>query len=155
GSYGDVVRVLIAGFVIEERVKCLRLLREDADFAAHREVAEQAGRGAARNLDPLDFVGNELRPVDPAAERIVHGHAVPQHQRAARAGATYAAQRNTLRGGVGNHTRRALEEREARDVTQAVVEIDPRLLLDLLPALHRDIGRRLRGDFLDHGDAGL
>src|SRR4051812_45506886 len=101
----------------------LRRAREDIDRAAHRAIAEDAGRCAARHLDPLDVLGGKPRPIDPAAEWRVYRDTVPQQKRAARSGRSEAAQRDALSRGVGRQARGAAEHAEARDVAHAIVQV--------------------------------
>ena len=61
-------------------------------------------------------------PVHPAAEGIVEGHAVVEHEGAAGPAAPEAAQGHALGGGVGDAAARAAEQGEAGDVAQRVVE---------------------------------
>ncbi|SRR5258708_1400632 len=82
----DFVRVAIADLVTALEMEPLRGPREQPKGAAHREVAEKAGGCAARNLDTLQFLRGEAVPVQPAAEWIVLGHAVPQNEGPAGAG---------------------------------------------------------------------
>ena len=128
--------------------------REESDGAAHGAVAEDAGGGAARNLGAADFVGHELRPIDPAAEGIVGGNAIPEDERAAGAGRSDTAQRDALRGGVGDQAGRAAEEAETGHIAQAVVEIRPGTLLKGGAVQGGNVGRGFGGNFLDYGDGG-
>ena len=65
---------------------------DGVDDAAHRVVAVQARARSLDNLDAIHAFERDARPVHPAAERIVEGHAVDQHQRAADAARADAAQ---------------------------------------------------------------
>ena len=138
-----------------EHVELFRRPREQSDGAAHGAIAEDAGGGAARNLRASDFVGYELGPVDPAAEGIVGGNAVPKNEGPAGAGRSDAAQGDALRGGVGGHAGRPAEEAEARDVAQTVVQIGPGTLLQGGVIQRGHVGRGFGGNLLDDGDGGL
>ena len=73
----DIVRVLVAALILAVQQILLRRPRENGDRSAHGPVAEDAGGGAARHLDTLQFFRLKLRPVNPSSERIVGGNAVP------------------------------------------------------------------------------
>jgi hypothetical protein len=99
-----------------------RVAREDLDHAAERSAAVEIGRPAAQHLEPLDVEARGARPVDPAAKGVVERKPVGQHERAARAARSQAAQRHALRGGIRRAAARAAEEREADHLAQRIVD---------------------------------
>ncbi len=73
----DVVRIVVADFVVPKQPQPFGGPREDSDGAAHGTVAEDAGRRAAKDLDARDLIGRELRPIYPTAKGVVGGNAIP------------------------------------------------------------------------------
>ena len=106
----------------------------DADDAAHRVVAVQAGARSVHDLDAVGALERHARPIHPAAKRIVEGHAVEQHERPAHAARTDAAQRHALRRGMRRQAARPPEEAERRNLPQHIVGDDRRRLPDFLAA---------------------
>ncbi len=151
----DLILAAVAAFIGETQVERLRLGAEHGDGAAHGAVAEQAGGGAFGDLDAIQILRREERPVDPAAKGTVQGDAVPQDQRAAGAGGPETAQRDALRGGIGDQGRCAAEEREARKQAQAIVDIRARRLFDRDGVEHGDERGRFGADVGRDGNGGL
>ena len=110
------------------------------DHAAHGDVAVEARGRVLGDLDLVDAEQRHPRPVDPAAERVVEGHAVEQHQRAALAARADAAQRHALRGRLGRQAARAPEQAEARHLAQDVVGHHGRRVPDGLAGHDVDAG---------------
>ena len=78
--------------------------------------------------------GGNFVPVDPAAEGIVHGDAVLEHEGAAGGGGAEAAQGDALAGGVLDARTGAAEELEAGLLAQFVVERDGGIVVQLVGA---------------------
>src|SRR2546423_1407051 len=93
----------------------VRLLswREERDGASHGAVTEYAGRGSTLHFDTVYIGRVNAVPIHPAAKRIIDWNAVPEHQRAARAGRSGGAQRDALCRWIGDHARRAAKQAEA------------------------------------------
>ena len=93
----------------------------DVDHAAHAVVAVQARTRAVDHLDAIDALERNARPVDPSAERIVEGHAVHEHERAADTARPDPAKRHALRGGMRRQAAAAPEQAEGRHLPEHVV----------------------------------
>ena len=124
-----------------------RPVRHDVDDPAHRVVAVQARRGAVDDFDALGIHHRHARPVDPAAERIVERNVVEQHEGAADAARSDAAQRHALRRRIRRNAAGSPEQAERRHLPQHVVGDDRRRPLDLLVGHDVDAGRHV-GDEL-------
>ena len=111
---------------------------DDVDHAAHAVVAVQARARAVDDLDAIDALERNARPVDPAAERIVERHAVHEHERAADAARPDPAQRHALRGRMRRQAAAAPEQAEGRHLPQHIVGHDGRRLSNRL--LFDDVG---------------
>src|SRR4029077_3268456 len=92
----EVHRVLGAVAAVEVDRALRRPAGEDLDDAAEGVVAPDARAAAADDLDLLDALQRNTVPVDPAAEGVIDRYAVDQHEGAAGAARTDAAQRETL-----------------------------------------------------------
>src|SRR6185437_16233229 len=107
-----IMRVFVAAEIVKEKMIVLLGRGKNRDSAAHRAIAEQAGRCAAIDFDAA-YVGRiDTVPIDPAAERIIQRDAVPENQRPAGARGAGSAKRNTLRSGICDNAGGAAEQAE-------------------------------------------
>ena len=98
------------------------LAAEELDHAAERVGPVQLRGSAAHDLDAVECGAGNPSPVDPAAEGVGERDTVGQDQAAAGAARTDAAQRHSLRRGIGDEAARAAEERESRNPAQVIVQ---------------------------------
>ena len=111
--------------------------------AAQGSAAVELRGSALHDLESVEGGRGHPAPVDPAAKRVVQGHAVREDQGAAGSARADAAQRSALGRRVRDAAARAPEEGEARHLPQRVV--------------HRERGRgrdRLAGQD-DHARRGV
>ena len=73
---------------------------ENLHDAADRVRAIQIAAAAAEHLDAIDGDLRQLVPVNPAAERVVQGYTIGEHERTARTGSPQPTQRDPLRGRI-------------------------------------------------------
>ncbi len=97
---------------------------DDVDDAAEGAGAVEVGASAGGDGDGVDGFGGDFVPVDPAAEGIVHGDVIFEHEGAADGGGAEAAERDALAGGVLDARAGAAEELEAGLLAELVVERD-------------------------------
>jgi len=129
--------------------------RSEGDDAAHDEVAENTRGTAARDFHDVEVFGGDAGPVDPAAEGIVEGDAVPENHCAAGAGGTQSAQGDALRAGIGDQAGGAAEETEPRQQAEAVVEVDAGRLGELCGGQSGEGSGGVGGDVFGDGDGGF
>src|SRR6185437_1787849 len=138
-----IMRVFVAAEIVKEKMIVLLGRGKNRDSAAHRAIAEQAGRCAAIDFDAA-YVGRiDTVPIDPAAERIIQRDAVPENQRPAGARGAGSAKRNTLRSGICDNAGGAAEQAETGHLPQAIVQFIPRYGLELVLSKYGDRGGRL------------
>ena len=133
------IAVAVLGLQLQRAARGPR--RDHVDDAAHRDVAVEARGRVFGDLDLLHAQQRHARPVHPAAKRIVEGDAVEQHERAALAARTDAAQRHALGGGLRGQAAGATEQTEAWHLAQDVVSHDRWRGLDGLARHHVHAGR--------------
>ena len=151
-SEPDVLRVFRSASVATVEVPAFGLGRKGGHGATHRQIAEDAGGGSARDFDAVEDVWRKAGPVNPAAERVVHWDAVEENKRAACSGTADAAQRDSLRGGISDHARVPAEQAKAGNLPQAVIEIDTGSLFELIAREFRNVGGSLGGNVFGDGD---
>src|SRR3954469_9765024 len=65
---------------IESKLIPYGLARSDIDHATHRVISPERGTSASNDLNLIDQLERHPTPLQVAEERIIHGHAIEQHE---------------------------------------------------------------------------
>src|SRR6185369_10591041 len=128
---GNVGRLLTAIRSLKREGRIAHVAWQEVDDAAERVRAIEARRAALHDFDARHGLTRHAAPVNPAAERVINRNAIAQDHGAARARRADAAQADALRRRVRRAAARTAEEREARHLSEYVIERQRRRRLNV------------------------